>query len=235
MIRLNIYAHRGLFDNKKIVENTISAFKRALLDNFNIELDIRVTKDNKIVVFHDNNIKRLTGIDRLVKEMTYNELSNVKLLNTTDKIPLLEDVLKLVNGRVTLLIELKENFSNNTLKELNKLLLDYNGKVLLQSFNPVIIRKMALTSLKRYKMGILLTNEYKGFKRALYDAFIYKYLIKQKYISYISSTKELIFKVKEVSSKELFIWTIKTKEEFIKYKKYSNNLICEEKGIVRDK
>ena len=232
---MNIYAHRGLFDNKKIVENTISAFKRALLDNFNIELDIRVTKDNKIVVFHDNNIKRLTGIDRLVKEMTYNELSNVKLLNTTDKIPLLEDILKLVNGRVTLLTELKENFSNNTLKELNKLLLDYNGKVLLQSFNPVVIRKMALTSLKRYKMGILLTNEYKGFKRALYDVFIYKYLIKQKYISFISSPKELIFKVKEVSSKELFIWTIKTKEEFIKYKKYSNNLICEEKGIVRDK
>lgn len=235
MIRLNIYAHRGLFDNKKIVENTISAFKRALLDNFNIELDIRVTKDNKIVVFHDNNIKRLTGIDKLVKDMTYEELSNFTLLNTTDKIPLLEDVLKLVNGRVTLLIELKENFSNNTLKELNKLLLDYNGKVLLQSFNPVIIRKMAYTSLKRYKMGILLTNDYNDFKKALYDVFIYKYLIKQKYISFISSPKELIFKVKEVSLKELFIWTIKTKEEFIKYKKYSNNLICNEKGIVRDK
>ncbi len=232
---MNIYAHRGLFDNKKIVENTISAFKRALLDNFNIELDIRVTKDNKIVVFHDNNIKRLTGIDKLVKDMTYEELSNFTLLNTTDKIPLLEDVLKLVNGRVTLLIELKENFSNNTLKELNKLLLDYNGKVLLQSFNPVIIRKMALTSLKRYNMGILLTNEYKGFKKVLYDVFTYKYLIKQKYISFISSPKELIFKVKEVSLKELFIWTIKTKEDFIKYKKYSNNLICEEKGIVRDK
>ena len=232
---MNIYAHRGLFDNKKIVENTISAFKKALLDNLNIELDIRVTKDNKIIVFHDDNIKRLTGIDRLVKEMTYNELSNVKLLNTTDKIPLLEDVLKLVNDRVTLLIELKENFSNNALKELNKLLLDYNGKVLLQSFNPVIIRKMALTSLKRYNMGILLTNEYKGFKKVLYDVFTYKYLIKQKYISFISSPKELIFKVKEVSLKELFIWTIKTKEDFIKYKKYSNNLICEEKGIVRDK
>ena len=54
---MNIYAHRGLFDNKKIVENTISAFKKALLDNFNIELDIRVTKDNKIIVFHDENIK----------------------------------------------------------------------------------------------------------------------------------------------------------------------------------
>ena len=205
MIRLNIYAHRGLFDNKKIVENTISSFKKALLDNLNIELDIRVTKDNKIIVFHDNNIKRLTGIDKLVKDMTYNELSNVKLLNTNDKIPLLEDVLKLVSGRVTLLIELKENLSNNTLKELNKLLLDYNGEVLLQSFNPIIIRKMALTSLKRYRMGILLNNEYKGFKGALYDFFIYKYLIKQKYISFISSPKELVLKAKEVSLKELFI------------------------------
>ena len=230
---MNIYAHRGLFDNKKIVENTISAFKKALLDNLNIELDIRVTKDNKIIVFHDDNIKRLTGIDKLVKEMTYNELSNVKLLNTTDKIPLLEDVLKLVSGRVTLLIELKENFSNNTLKELNKLLLDYNGKVLLQSFNPVIIRKMALTSLKRYKIGILLSNSYRGFKKSLYDIFMYKYFIKQKYISFISSPKELIFNVKEVSLKELFIYTIKTKEEFIKYRKYSNNLICDYKGIEK--
>ncbi len=77
---MNIYAHRGLFDNKKIVENTISAFKKALLDNLNIELDIRVTKDKKIIVFHDSNIKRLTGIDRLVKAMTYEELSKVKLL-----------------------------------------------------------------------------------------------------------------------------------------------------------
>ena len=232
---MNIYAHRGLFDNKRIVENTINAFKKALIENLNIELDIRTTKDNKIIVFHDSNIERLTGINRLVKDMTYDELSKVNLLNTTDKIPLLEDVLKLVNNRVTLLIELKENFNSNILKEFNKLLLDYNGKVLLQSFNALILEKMALTSLKRYKMGILLTNDYNGFKRSLYDVFTYKYLIKQKYISFISSPKELVLKIKNISNKELFIWTIKTKEEFIEYKKYSNNLICNEKGIVKDK
>ena len=230
---MNIYAHRGLFDNKKIVENTIRAFKKALLDNINIELDIRVTKDNKIIVFHDSNIKRLTNIDGLVKNITYDELKNIKLLNTNDKIPLLEEVLTLVKGKVTLLIEVKDNLSNSTLRELNKLLLDYNGKVLLQSFNPIILRKMALTSLKRYHMGILLVNNYKGFKMALYEVFINKYFIKQKYISFISSPKELVFKVKEITNKELFIWTIKTRDDFIKYKKYSNNLICEEKGIVR--
>lgn len=232
---MNIYAHRGLFDNNKIVENTISAFEKALLENLNIELDIRLTKDNEIIVFHDNNIKRLTGIDRLVKDMTYKELSNIKLLNTNDRILLLEDALKLVNGKVTLLIELKENFSNITLKKLNKLLLDYNGKVLLQSFNPIILRKMALTSLKRYNMGILLTDKYHGFKGDLYSAFFYKYLIKQKYISFISSPKDLVVKIKEISKKDLFIWTINTKEEFIKYKKYSSNLICNEKGIVKDR
>ena len=231
---MNIYAHRGLFDNKKIVENTISAFKRALKEKLNIELDIRVTLDNKIIVFHDENIKRLTGIDSFVKDMTYDELSKTNLLNTNDKIPLLDDVLNLINGEVALLIEIKDTLSNGTLKELNKLLLDYNGKVLLQSFNPIIVRKMAFTSLKRYKMGILLTNKYKGFKWQLYSAFIYKYLIKQKYISFISSPKELVDKVKELSNKELFIWTIETKEEFIEYKKYSNNLICEEKGIVKE-
>ena len=231
---MNIYAHRGLFDNKKIVENTISAFKRALKEKLNIELDIRVTLDNKIIVFHDENIKRLTGIDSFVKDMTYDELSKTNLLNTNDKIALLDDVLNLINGEVALLIEIKDTLSNGTLKELNKLLLDYNGKVLLQSFNPIIVRKMAFTSLKRYKMGILLTNKYKGFKWQLYSAFIYKYLIKQKYISFISSPKELVDEVKELSNKELFIWTIETKEEFIEYKKYSNNLICEEKGIVKE-
>ncbi len=231
---MNIYAHRGLFDNKKIVENTISAFKRALKEKLNIELDIRVTLDNKIIVFHDENIKRLTGIDSFVKDMTYDELSKTNLLNTNDKIPLLDDVLNLINGEVALLIEIKDTLSNGTLKELNKLLLDYNGKILLQSFNPIIVRKMAFTSLKRYKMGILLTNKYKGFKWQLYSAFIYKYLIKQKYISFISSPKELVDEVKELSNKELFIWTIETKEEFIEYKKYSNNLICEEKGIVKE-
>ena len=232
---MNIYAHRGLFDNKRIVENTINAFEKALIENINIELDIRVTKDRKLVVFHDSNIERLTGINSKISDLTYKELKNIKLLDTNDTIPLLVDVLSLVKGRVSLLIEIKQLLSNRVLKDLDRLLLDYNGKVLLQSFNALILKKMALTSLKRYKMGILLTNDYNGFKRSLYNVFTYKYLIKQKYISFISSPKELVLKVKNISNKELYIWTIKTKEEFIEYKKYSNNLICNQKGIVKDK
>ena len=232
---MNIYAHRGLFDNKRIVENTIKAFKKALIENINIELDIRVTKDRKLVVFHDKNIKRLTGINSKISDLTYKELKNIKLLDTNDTVPLLVDVLSLVKGRVSLLIEIKQSLSNRVLKDLDRLLLDYNGKVLLQSFNPFMLRKLSLSSLNRYDSGILLTNDYNGFKRSLYNVFTYKYLIKQKYISFISSPKELVLKVKNISNKELYIWTIKTKEEFIEYKKYSNNLICNQKGIVKDK
>ena len=232
---MNIYAHRGLYDNKKIVENTISAFKKAIDDNYNIELDIRITKDKKIVVFHDENIKRLTNINKDIKDITYEELKSIKLINTTDKIPLLEDVLRLVKGKVSILIEIKDYLSKDNLLKLDKLLVEYNGNILLQSFNPLLLIKMASTSLKRYKMGILLTNNYKGFRGTLYDLFIYNYLIKQKYISFIAPNKEIVFKVKEKSSKEIFIWTINNREEYLKYKKYSNNLICNLKGIVKSK
>ncbi len=230
---MNIYAHRGLFDNKKIVENTIPAFKRALKEDLNIELDIRLTKDKKIIVFHDDNLKRLTGIDKLVKDTTYEELKKVKLLDTDLTIPTLEEVLNLVSGKCILLIEIKELFSTTSLAKLNKLLLDYNGKVLLQSFNPFVIKRISLSSLGRYSIGILLANKYKGIKEGFYNLYIYNYLLKRKYCDFISSPMELVFKVKEKSDKELFIWTIKTKDEFIKYKKYSNNLICEEKGIIK--
>ena len=55
---MNIFCHRGLYDNKKIVENTIKAFKKCIELNLALEIDIRVTKDKKIVVFHDKNLKR---------------------------------------------------------------------------------------------------------------------------------------------------------------------------------
>ena len=202
---MNIYAHRGLFDNKKIVENTIPAFKKALKEDLNIELDIRLTKDKKIIVFHDDNLKRLTGIDKLVKDTTYDELKKVKLLDTDLTIPTLEEVLNLVSGKCILLIEIKELFSISSLAKLNKLLLDYNGKVLLQSFNPFVIKRISLSSLGRYSTGILLTNKYKGIKEGVYNLYIYNYLLKRKYCDFISSPMELVFKVKEKSDKELFI------------------------------
>ena len=102
------FAHRGVHDNIKIPENSILAFKEALNNNLNIELDVQLTKDNILIVFHDSNLKRMTGIDKNIHELTYNELVNLKLLNTNERIPTLKDVLELIKGQIILDIEIKD-------------------------------------------------------------------------------------------------------------------------------
>ena len=72
----NKIAHRGMFDNIKIPENSIASFKKALKYNYSIELDVQLTKDNILVVFHDENLKRMTNLDKLVCETNYEEIKN---------------------------------------------------------------------------------------------------------------------------------------------------------------
>ena len=100
------FRHRGL--HKTVPENSLSAFKKALYRNMPIELDVRILKDSNIVVFHDSNLKRMTGIDKKIEICNYEEIKNIKLLNSDECIPLLTDVLKLINNKVLLLIEIKE-------------------------------------------------------------------------------------------------------------------------------
>ena len=70
----SIIAHRGIFDNKKIPENSIKAFKDALNKNYVIEFDVHLTKDKKIVVFHDMDLDRMTKKTGPIKELTLSEL-----------------------------------------------------------------------------------------------------------------------------------------------------------------
>ena len=130
-----IIAHRGIHDNKTIYENTNEAFKLAIKKGYIIELDIHITKDKKIVVFHDSNTKRITKQNKIIEESTYQELNNQNIIH----IPLLSEVLELVNGKVPLLIELKQDNKVGEL-EINfmKIMKKYKGKYAIQSFNPSV-------------------------------------------------------------------------------------------------
>ena len=96
-------AHRGLHAKELWApENSLEAFRRAVEKGIAIELDIHLTKDLQIVVFHDDNLKRLTGLDKNITEMTMSELKKLRLAGTSEKTPSLLEVLKLVNGnRIT--------------------------------------------------------------------------------------------------------------------------------------
>ena len=134
------YAHRGLW-NAKIPENSLSAFEYAARMGYGIELDIQLTKDKKIVVFHDETLKRMCGVDKKVCELTLSELRTLRLGDTEEVIPTFYEALKLINGRVPLLVEIKGDKPIPALCGGASYLLDrYRGPFCIESFSPFILR-----------------------------------------------------------------------------------------------
>ncbi len=107
-VRLIPIAHRGLFDHDmNVPENSMMAFQKAIEAGYAIELDVWLTKDDEVVVFHDETLKRMTGIDLPLKSLTYNQTQLYSLLGTREMIPTLKQVLDLVAGRVPVYVEVK--------------------------------------------------------------------------------------------------------------------------------
>src|SRR5919108_245602 len=94
-------AHRGLHDAAAgRPENSLAAFAHACAHGFPAELDVRLTRDREVVVFHDRSLGRLTGAAGRVEERDAAALRRLRLLGTDERVPLLRDTLELVDGRV---------------------------------------------------------------------------------------------------------------------------------------
>lgn len=135
------YAHRGLH-GAGVPENSLTAFRAAVEKGYGIELDLQLSRDGKVMVFHDYNLLRMTGVDRKLSELDAEELRALRLKGTAEKIPYLTEVLAYVKGRVPLLIELKgESITDMRLCEkAEKLLRTYEGLWCIESFNPMQLR-----------------------------------------------------------------------------------------------
>lgn len=208
-----LIAHRGLHD-KDTPENSMGALKKALEKDIAIEFDVHLLKDNKIVVFHDNNLKRMTGIDKKINELSYDEIKDIKLANSDEKIPLLEDVLKLVNGKVLLDIELKCDHEKYKLEDaLIDVLKDYTGKIVLKSFDYKTVKYLKKKT--SYKIGLLIKNlEGKNINKV--DRYLLKSNLFLKYIKpdFIACDYRILdYKnIKRFRTKNpIFTWTIKDK------------------------
>ena len=207
-----IIAHRGVFDNKSVPENSMLSFMNAIKYNYPIELDVQLTKDNKLVVFHDDNLLRMTGYDKLLQEANYSEISNLKLLNANEKIPTFNEVLKLINNRVFLDIEVKNTKRvKETCDLLMKELINYSNYSI-KSFNPFIVRFIK----KNYpsvRCGYLISSKYNKLILFLCKS---NFFIKYYMCDFLSLDKKLLKKdkFKNLSSKyPLQVWTIKKKED----------------------
>ncbi len=169
------YAHRGLHGHG-VPENSLAAFRRARDAGFGIELDVRLSRDGKIFVFHDESLYRMCKVKHKLSECHSDYLSKLSLKDSWESIPTLKSVLELVDGNVPLLIEVKGNRLDKRTKALCKRLSEaldsYHGAFAVQSFSPEV-----LSYFKKYRprfaRGLLVTS-LKGErgKRAVKNSFL---------------------------------------------------------------
>ena len=136
------FAHRGLH-NEERAENSLSAFKAAVDAGYAIELDVRLSSDGELMVFHDDTLDRVTNETGRVDERSAEELGKIKLGNTDDTIPTFREVLELIDGRVPLLVEIKEDAGKYGVTEKTvEMLREYKGEYLIESFNPLALARV---------------------------------------------------------------------------------------------
>lgn len=139
-------AHRGLHDRARgIIENSASAFEAACRAGYTIECDVQLSRDGIPMIFHDDDLDRLTGVGGPVGNRTMAELASYRLLGSEadDRPQSFADFLAQVNGRVLLQIELKQQFSTAATQVLAQTVLDalasYRGPVTIESFDPNLL------------------------------------------------------------------------------------------------
>lgn len=218
------YAHRGLFDNTSDApENSLLAFQKAVDAGYGIELDVQLSKDNQLVIFHDATLKRMCGIDGKVWEFTLEELQQMKLADSEQTIPSFRDFLKIVNGKVPFILEYKLDRPQIKVCQLaNELLNDYHGTYCIESFHP-----LALLWYRKHRPDVLrgqLSEEFfrdKKYKsKFIYTAaafLLYNFAARPDFIAYnhlhANNISRRICKMLGALS---VTYTIKSKEEFQK-------------------
>ncbi len=230
-------AHRGIHDNIKVPENSMSAFSNAIDANCGIELDVQFTKDRQLVVFHDDDLSRLCGDKRLLIDVTYNELLNMRLLGTDEKIPKLTEVLELIDGRVPLLIEMKNALDAvwELPAKLYETMKNYDGLYAIESFNPMFVRKYkkldkstprGILSFKFGKVG----GKGRKIIALTLENLMWNFLAKPDFVAYkMSDYKKIPFRLNRILGATTFAWDVpkELKDAEKEARKYFDAFICD--------
>ena len=136
------YAHRGLHDRARgIPENSLAAFRAAVERGYGAELDVRLTKDGRLAVLHDDSLLRTAGADVKASQLTADELAQYRLEGTEERIPFLEEVLPLFEGKAPLIVELKVEGNAAALARATCDMLDqHRVDYCIESFHPAAVR-----------------------------------------------------------------------------------------------
>lgn len=223
-------AHRGLH-NKKSPENSLAAFKRAIDKGYAIELDLHLLEDGTPVVFHDDELKRMTNKDGYISKLKKEDLKNYKLLKTDQTIPTLQEVLDFVDGQTPLLIEIKNTGKVGALENVVlNMLKNYHGEYAVQSFNPFTLNYFYLNApdiLRGQLSGSFRDSDVARAKKYFLKRMTFnKKVSRPNFISYEYDYVPNRF-VRKYKHLPLLVWCVPSQEEYMKVVKHCDNIIFE--------
>lgn len=226
-------AHRGLHD-EGLPENSLAAFDAAANAGYAIEFDIRLAKDRIPVVFHDGRLDRMTDRDGRIRDLASAEITEAKLSGSDQHIPTFDEMLRLINGRVPLLTEIKMGdapahvMAAATARHLDQ----YNGAFAVQSFDPEIVGwfadhrpdwprgQLAANAMRRGTGPWLQRFELSNLKR--------NHISRPDFIGYaVDALPNAACEAARARGLPLIVWTVKTPEQRARARRYADNVIFE--------
>lgn len=200
---------------------------------FPVEIDVQPTSDGRAVVFHDWNLRRLTGRDARVAQVPYAEITRLRLLETGERIPLLEEVLERVAGRQPLLIELKNRRQPGLLEPaVSALLRNYAGPCAIHSFNPFTLgwfRRRHPDLLRGQISCAFDTDDMAGWKKIVLEHYGMNWMSRPHFISHQCKRLPALvpFLLRKFFGRPLLAWTITNAASQAHAKRWADNYIFE--------
>ena len=206
------FAHRGLHSrDKSVPENSLKAFALASEAGYGMELDVQLTRDGQVVVFHDDTLDRVCGIHGRVDDYTFAELQKFPLCGTAERIPLFSDVLNTVAGRGAIICELKTAGKKNRelCRKTYDLIAAYPGEICIESFDPRIVAWFRFHAPELLR-GQLATDTYSD--RSALQAFLLShclmnFLARPQFIAYKLTRRPLSVRLAEALGAMKVAWT----------------------------
>jgi glycerophosphoryl diester phosphodiesterase len=224
-------AHRGLHDALR-PENSLAAFEAAAAAGHPIELDVHLTADGHAVVFHDEDLPRMTGRRGRVAEATLAELQALTLLDTDEHVPSLDEVLVCVRGRVPVLVELKARKPYGPLEQaVRDTLRRHPGTYAVQSFDPwslVWLRRHAPELPRGMLSCDFLDEDLPRHQRLALQHLLLAPLVRPSFVGYdLHALPHWAPTALRRLGLPLLAWTVRTAEDLVRARGLVDNVIFE--------
>jgi glycerophosphoryl diester phosphodiesterase len=217
------FAHRGLHHGAGFPENSLTAFAAALELGAGIECDLRLTADDRIVVFHDADAWRMCASPLLIGGSTLEDLARLRL--GEHPIPTLESLLSLVDGRVPLLLEVKvESDVWRWVPALKPSLGGYGGPVGVMSFDPRLSRLLK-TNMPEVRRGLVVRDGLPPMRRRLA-----MWLADPQFVAVDRTALGKSWVARARRRGPVYSWTVRTPEQRAQAQVHSDALIWEADG-----